>query len=280
MKHRDESVCAVVRASRCAFVVFATVILLGSGCSGSRGNSLRSERPSVGALATIPATSVSRTVIEDGLQSVRAPIATSTAGEIEMFRFDPAQYRFDLAATSSRLNIGAWAARLPGASAIVNGGYYLEDGSPAGYFAVNGERIGKAAFDLDKTALLVFDEGAEIVDTSSTDFALSGLKTAMQTYPFLVRDGAPAVREDSGKTARRSFIGVDRDGGVWMGVVANADVTLYELSRRLVGLGVEWRDVVNLDGGPSTGISVRFTSGRVVRETFGGVPNVIAAFKK
>lgn len=50
---------------------------------------------------------------------------------------------------------------------------------------------------------------------------------------------------------------------------------MYGLMKRLMEMGINWDVVVNLDGGPSTGMFVNGENGDVLKETLGGVPNVL-----
>jgi hypothetical protein len=262
------------------FAAFACTTI-GAGCA----------RPSPSAVKPVPASTaadqppasadaITRTPIADGIDRVVAPIATSTEGSIDLYRFSTGLYQFGLAATSARLGMGEWLDAEPKAVAVVNGGYFMDDGSPSGYFSVDGKRIGESEFDLNKSAAVTLDDGVRIIDTSATRVDLSRLKTALQSYPLLVANGIPAVRSDSGKLDRRSFIGVDQDGNAWIGVVADGEISLHDLALRLVELDIGWVDVVNLDGGASTGYAIRAGSAPVISETFGGAPNVITVTKR
>ncbi len=262
------------------WIVLFVCATIGAGCA-------RSTSPVRPQVASTPidhpaalTETVTRTQIADGIERVVAPIATSTEGMIELYRFSRDLYQFGLSATSTRLGMGEWMGAEPDAVGIVNGGYFMNDGTPSGYLSVDGTRIGSNEFDLNKSAVIDFDDGVRIIDTSATRIDISQMKTALQSYPLLVASGTPVIRSDSGKLDRRSFIGVDRDGNVWIGVVADGEISLHDLAQRLVELNVNLMDVVNLDGGTSTGIAIRAGSTPTIRETFGGVPNVITVTRK
>ena len=96
----------------------------------------------------------------------------------------------------------------------------------------------------------------------------------------MYRDGVGVARDDAEavlclKLARRTFIGTDEAGQVYVGVVWKDDVSLFELMQILQELDVNWYDVINLDGGPSTGIAVETGSFVEILDSAGPVPNVI-----
>jgi exopolysaccharide biosynthesis protein len=258
--------------------IFAIAILIattaGGGCARRAA-----ERTDVGVASPIVTNVYEKGAFANGIDRLIFPASTSTGGTIEMYRFDPGEFRFGIAATSARLGMGEWSRALPDAFAIINGGYFMDDGAPSGFLSIEGRRVGGGSFDADKSAIIDFEDRVRIVSATSAEINASVFKTALQTYPWLVKNGIPAVREESGKRAQRSFIGIDRSGAVWFGVVADAEISLFELSRRLPATGIDWSDVANLDGGPSTGLVVGSGSDRAIRETFGGVPNVIYAVR-
>jgi exopolysaccharide biosynthesis protein len=260
-------------------LIFAIAILVavatGSGCTRRAA-----ERTDIGAAPPIATNVYEKGAFANGIDRLVSPASTSTGGTIEMYRFDSGEFQFGVAATSARLGMGEWSRALPDASAAINGGYFMDDGMPSGFLSIDGRRVGNGSFDADKSAMIDFEDRVRIISATATEIDASVFKTALQTYPWLVKNGVSAVREESGKRARRSFIGIDKSGAVWLGVVADAEISLFELSRRLPAIGIDWSDVVNLDGGPSTGIFVGSETDRVMHETFGGVPNVVYVVRK
>jgi uncharacterized protein YigE (DUF2233 family) len=83
------------------------------------------------------------------------------------------------------------------------------------------------------------------------------LLAALQSFPLLVKPGGepgfPEQEEDN-RAARRSVIGVDRDGRVLLITASIGDFTLHILSAYLVASDLDLDIALNLDGGPSTGM--------------------------
>lgn len=242
---------------------------LGAGCA------LPSQSPSLPRFPepTEASSRLERGVVAPGVEVVRF-FSTST-GTMLLFGFDQDRYRFSFVATNTRVVMREWMQLFPEAVAGINGVYFHEDLTPSGFFVGKGLEQGARVFDQKRSALLLTGERLEFVDTERKNVDLDRVRGGAQTYPVLIRDGHVQVTRDSGKVARRSWMGKDKDGRVWLGVLSDAQMSLHELAKRLSELPISWDMVVNLDGGPSTGVFVRGEEDEVVRETMGGVPNVL-----
>ena len=226
-----------------------------------------------------------RSTWAEGIERVTYAYSTTTRGVIDLFGFDQATYRASMRTTSSAFITDKWMQTDGSIVALVNGAYFLEDFSPAGFLVINGKGNRERAFDWHRTGLMVFGEQMTIRETTTVPSDIATLKDAAQSYPFLIKDGKPAVSEDSGLRARRSFIGTDTDGRVWIGILWDDALSLYELSQRLAELPIQWTQAMNLDGGPSSGLFVRAPGERRLREdvaytSFVGVPNVVVIEKR
>lgn len=216
----------------------------------------------------------------DGLERFDKTFATPVPStRLIIYRLDPTRYKFRFAHAGAPRLLKEWR-RNESATLVVNGVYFHEDYTPSGSLIVNGESVGTRSFDADKSGLLVFDQGVELVDTKNNSRATSTLQNAAQTYPFLIKNGKEAVQQESNLSARRTFIGRDTQGNIYLGIVPESAITLYQLSRLLQTIGITWDSVLNLDGGPSTGLSVKFDQGEETFESFTGVPNVIVVEPK
>lgn len=197
-----------------------------------------------------------------------------------VYRFDPSQYRFDFAHNQTAQSIRAWRDELADAKFIMNGVYFHEDGTPSGALRINGTSVSSRSFDADKSGLIVFDGIPKIIDTAGQPHVLSSTSSSAQSYPFLIKDGAPAVKEDSELLARRSFIGMDWDGLVYLGVYGDGEISLYDFGELLKTLPITWTHVLNLDGGPSTSFVSTFPDAEEIEDGYSAVPNVIVVRKK
>lgn len=158
----------------------------------------------------------------------------------------------------------------------LNGAYFHEDYSPSGYLNVSGESVGTRVFDLDKSGLIVFGEDVEIHDLEGRGDLLenAGFDAAIQSYPFFIKNGKPAISQDSGLTARRTAIGTDKDGDVYVIYVGEPFLSLYELMEILDESEIDFENVLNLDGGPSSGVSFSGTMQKRF-DSLVSVPNAV-----
>lgn len=197
-----------------------------------------------------------------------------------VYRFDPSQYRFNFAHNQTTQSIRAWRDELTDAKFILNGVYFHEDGTPSGALRINGTDISSRAFDADKSGLIIFDGVPKIIDTADRPHVLSSTSSSAQSYPFLIKDGAPAVKENSELLARRSFIGIDWDGLVYLGVYGDGEISLYDFGELLKTLPIAWTHVLNLDGGPSTSFVSKFSDAEEIEDGYSAIPNVIVVTGK
>jgi len=222
---------------------------------------------------------IERADIGPGMEVLRA--SSSLTGTLLLFGFDQERYRFSFVATSSRVVMREWMRAFPEAVAGINGTYFHEDLTPSGFFVGEGPVQRERVFDQALSALILTGkERLRLVDTSKEKVTLPTVIQGAQTYPILIKDGKVSLTRDTGKIARRSWIGVDEAGDVWLGVLVDGQMSLYDLAQRLEELPIQWKEVVNLDGGPSTGVFVRGDEDEGVRETMGGVPNVLLVERK
>ncbi len=252
--------------------LFAVLVMGAAGCV----------RPSLNATSTV--TGVTESIdtwqrIDPHAEKLVHRFASSTEDDLVIYRFDADAFNFGFRHSSTSKLISEWQAGLPTADLVINGVYFQEDESPTGILIAQGRRIGKRTIDVTRSGLIELAPRPSIVEIStSTD--LGGLTEAAQSYPFLIKDGQPAIDQDSGLTARRSFIGLDQNGRVYIGIVPSRLISLKYLATELQTLGIPWTDVINLDGGPSTGLATKFASDQTLIESQSHVPNVLTVEPK
>jgi exopolysaccharide biosynthesis protein len=173
--------------------------------------------------------------------------------DLHLYRFDPKKFTLHVEEDRKGHTIREWMQRLPQAVFITNGFYFRADGSPAGLLITHGKDTSDRTFDWDKSALITFAPKIDIIETTGTPSDLSDILEAGQSYPLLIRDGKPVLTKESELTARRTFFGLDTNGDVYFGVISKL-ISLYELQHELLALPIHWKRVVNLDGGPSSGL--------------------------
>lgn len=212
------------------------------------------------------------TKLEGGLLLFQAELMRGSrrAGRMALFYAPVARVRARLALNPHRRAIAELAP--PGALAM-NAGYFTAEHKATGLLVSEGRRLspfipqaGAAGSGvlLIEGGLVQLLERDQIKDRSFEKAAL-----AIQAGPRIIEPGGrPGIRSDNGRRANRSFIGRDAQGRLVLGVSYHPDPTrgrglsLYELQDILTrGLAAEGGEALaldaalNLDGGPSTGLS-------------------------
>lgn len=252
-------------------------ISLGSGCVERMQAVLPLDSSNGVSVATSSVPVLKWEVKGQGIERASAEFSTSTASTLILYRFSLEDHAFSFEHATSGAAVSEWAKRLPEAAFVSNGVYFHEDQSPSGWLKTDNQVVGSRSFDLDKTALLVLQPRVEIKTTSESQAASK--RTALeaaQSYPLLIANGSPAVKTDSGKTSRRTVVGIDKTHKyLYIGLVPYASISLYELGLALSRLPIPWESVLNLDGGPSSGISFRGQEGVELVDSYVTVPNVL-----
>ncbi len=200
---------------------------------------------------------------------------------ILLYRFDPEHFVFDLEYDEQAESVTDWSDKVSDEVVVFNGFYFLEDNTPAGQMIVNAESIGGEPFDYGKSGAIVFKPTFGISQAIDPHWQeLKTVEDGAQSFPFLIKNGQPAIKEDSGLLARRTFMGTDINSNIYVGIVWKDNVSLHDLSQDLEEIEVDWGHVLNLDGGPSTGIVVH-TDGFVDSLDSGSpVPTVVVVRRR
>ena len=165
------------------------------------------------------------------------------------------------------------------AAAMINGGYFDASFQPVGLVVKDGQTVSEVSKQSALSGIFAIDEGGGVQliprDSYHPD---DSIKNAIQAGPFIVDPGGKAgIKSDDLKKAKRTAIGQTLSGEFVF--ISTTPCTLYELSKILTQhpdkLGVKGFDrVLNLDGGPSTGLYLQsHEEHQVVPET--AVPNTI-----
>jgi len=171
-----------------------------------------------------------------------------------------------------------------GAEIVFNGSYFNEDGAPSGYW-----KLGKGE------SVVPWPTLEEQADPHGYSFSLSlgggglhlrylpsapteePINEMFLSFPTLIADRKPLVEEDSGQLARRTAVAEDSSGQDYVIVTEEGTLSLYEFSRWLSEQPEQFVIAGNLDGGPSTGISIENGRNDIdVRSS--QVPNVVAVW--
>lgn len=219
--------------------------------------------------------------VASGVERMEYQFATSTGASVILYRFAPDAFtwRFEESQTTPR-KIADWASQFPNATVLVNGVYFHEDFSPSGLLISRGKRIGERQFDLDKSGMIQLAPKFKINDTSIERVNVSSSQELAQSYPFYFIHGKPAIQKDTGQFARRTFIATDMQGRVYLGIDPEYPVSLYGLMTILQSVPVSWDMVLNLDGGPSSGLNVQIGETDEIIQSDALVPIVIVGERK
>lgn len=193
----------------------------------------------------------------------------STQGRAIMYRFDQREFTARLVQRAPALLVRDWLTVDAKDTLIVNGEYFDEKDMPIGYTVIDGSRIGSGALS-GKTTTMVGLSPQVVFGVERTS-----VRDGFQTYPILVKNGKATIVADSKKYARRTFIGTDTVGNLYVGVVPDSSVSLYELAHVLADMDISWNMAANLDGGPSTGLASRFSDHEEYFDSLTTIPNVL-----
>ena len=201
-------------------------------------------------------------------------------GSIEVIKVDPDNFKISVKnlETPKRINELDFGANF----IVINGSYFHEDYTPSGFLMIDGKRVGDRMFDQQKSAMMSISDNhfrisdlqdEPIIDTDVFDYAL-------QSFPLLIKDGKGFIKENSGKKSRRTAIGNDKQGNIYIFVSDSYLLSLYEFMEEILKMDIEIDEVINLDGGTSTGLKVQYLGYKNLVDNLALVPNVILFEKK
>jgi uncharacterized protein YigE (DUF2233 family) len=199
---------------------------------------------------------------------VTREVAASDGSSYRLHRF-----RFRLATTDIDVVDLAFSRTLAetlessGAALVINGGYWDPEREPEGLTIVDGEERVPLAPRLGGGVLVVDGGVGRLLDVEAPDFvAPRQVDFAQQCMPRIVVDGANNIRRDDGRRADRTALCLRDEGRTLDVYIARGDdptghggPSLFAFGELLVAEGCE--DVLNLDGGSSTGAVYRADEG-------------------
>ncbi|MCC7196934.1 phosphodiester glycosidase family protein [Candidatus Peregrinibacteria bacterium] len=156
-----------------------------------------------------------------------------------------------------------------GAVLTFNGGFFTEDFKPTGLLLENGEIFRKTSpADLLNGIFSIKNDGTPQLLEQDIRINKGNFYTfAIQNGPVLIdKNGSIKINSDTGKLANRTAMGIDKDGNIVLIVLKlsllNPDntISLYEFAQLLKNNDalrpLYLHSVLNLDGGPSTGMMI------------------------
>lgn len=202
---------------------------------------------------------------------------------VKIFKLNPDDFNISMQYSSANPKyISEWAESVEDAEIIINGAYFHEDYTPSGYLKIDYNRIGERIFDQNLSGLLEVENNILTIRDLDANALETGekLEFGLQSYPFLIKNSVRGFQEDSGKVARRTAIGTDKDGLIYIIIVDDHRITLYDLMVELIKTDIDFVNVLNLDGGTSTGIYIKKGNYEEMMDSLVKVPNVVVFTSK
>ena len=193
--------------------------------------------------------------------------------------------RFEVRVLDTRVYGAGWMeiralAKKAQALAAINGGFFTPEYRPLGLMIVDGKEINPLR-KADWGVFYVQDNQARIIHT--TEFQNDrNVTQALQVGPRLVVNGRELQMKK--QLARRSAVGVTKKNQVILLNTDDTEVYAQDLAR-IFHLpesegGLECRDAMVLDGGPSAQMYADYKSLKIDIPGGWGVPNGIGVFKR
>jgi uncharacterized protein YigE (DUF2233 family) len=218
--------------------------------------------------------------VDQGVERIALSSLYVSSTHIIAYAFNPEAYGFRFTFSTSSQVVSEWQRAFPESVAAFNGAFFHDDQFPSGTLITQGQSVGTRSFDTDKSGLLDLAPIMRITDGVDQDLSITPGREAAQSFPMLIRDHQPSVLTESGKTARRTFVAERDDGAIVLGVVTDGVLTLYQLAIELARQELRLRTALNLDGGPSSGMSVQLPAWHEVSDSLVPIPIAIVVIPK
>jgi uncharacterized protein YigE (DUF2233 family) len=200
---------------------------------------------------------------------------------VTLLRIEPAGYRFEVLYDPERpRTVQQWAAD-SGATITINGGYFTPELTALGLVVTNGVYHGQS-YDDFAGMLAVGPDGVQVRWLRDRPYNPGEpLLAAVQSFPVLIKPGGVmGFPEEDGMLARRTVIAQDRAGQIVIAICPNGTFTLHQLAAYLLQTDLELDIALNLDGGPSSGLSLAIEEERIEIPSYVPVPVVITIKSK
>jgi len=192
------------------------------------------------------------------------PLEGRKSCQLKFVRFDSSYYDLRIVSNGSDFSQPVYgtlegALKQNGCVAGTNGGFFdIDPFSNVGYLVVGSKVLAKRPDKPWMHGLILLERGKLQLGDMEELYPPAEPQMALQSGPCLIKEGKPKVEGSGGQRAWRTFIG--RDAGYQWILGISSPVSLKELSEALkvpeVHTVVELNYVLNLDGGPSTGLFV------------------------
>lgn len=188
---------------------------------------------------------------------IYAPEADNLLSQLLILRIDPALYTFRAHYVPGEpKHLIQWRQELPDAAVFVNANFFTPEHTVVGWLVADGAAAGQPYPGYGGT--FAVENGIPVVwSNAARPNPGTALAQAVQGFPMLVADGQAAYNSpDPDRATRRTFIGQDVQGRIIIGVTPLLGLRLADLSAYLPATDLGLVNVVNLDGGGSTLMSI------------------------
>ncbi len=255
--------------------------------------------PTLTPTVKLPPTSTNAPAIMDATATTIAAEWQALRPGLEIRRLGVAEKSFlvvrvDLAQLALKVHydpqspktVTSWQAELPDALVVVNAGFFEPDNTTSGLLILDGANVGES-FDpatryLEHSGMLTIrGEQAEIhLLSDCSPSKCTQAEQGVQGLPVLIHDALPVDFSLPEREARRTVVGIDRDGNLVLIVADEQALTLDELRNALLAADLELVSALNLDGGPSTGMAIDVEGITIQVGSVSEVSSVIALYAR
>lgn len=216
-----------------------------------------------------------------GMQVKSLPYTyVSNTYDIQVIKIDPAYFSLHLDYDVAGKTVSSWAKGSEGV--VLNAGFFKQENKPVGLLYIDGDRVDNHRIKPEGTGLLVIHQNSiDLIDLSSHEVPDEAqLQNALQAYPMLISDSQIAVKESLQTQERRTAIGKDRQGNIYIFSVQYPHLGLYEFAKILHDSSLQLSEVLNLDGGGSTGVAINMPEYKRVIDSQTLIPTVLKVEEK
>lgn len=194
-------------------------------------------------------------------------------GDIVIYRLNGRKYKPELLYSQEAKSIQDWKSESD--ELIINGCFFEENYSPSGYLQINSNIIGSNIFDQNHSGIIAFTgNDISIRNLRYNKLHSSEFENILQSFPMLIDNNNIEEVNISENKARRTAIGLEGET-VYLIISDEGNLTLSDFAKILADFEVDFDNVLNLDGGPSTGIYVNVDGYENLIDSKWKVPNVI-----
>lgn len=196
--------------------------------------------------------------------------------EIQVVKIDPKLSTLSLKYNQEGKTVGQWTQDQSNVI-VMNAGFFKENNEPVGLLYIDGQRRDAHRVNPSASGLLLLNQNrVQILNLANSPIPdESALKNALQTFPVLIDKGNIVANENLTKQDRRSAIGVDKEGKVYLITADYPHLGLYDFSKTLHDSSLQFTEVLNLDGGGSTGMAINIGEYKDLIESISAVPTVL-----